>query len=223
VPVAVELLDHTVMDSSIKLNTLKENGCLLFVEYFYQFRDKISNIHDLLKGNIYPDGKIVEHAHDIVSINNLWHSRKNALNMAIKNTLGDRRQFTIIEDTAVSIDHLYEYVIYLLSLYNKYDLQYVIYGHAGNGNLHTRPILDSRNNFDDRLHSKQTSILKNITYKAFKKIFEYRGTITAEHGDGISRTPFIKNVYNNFVYSYFSYLKKSFDPLNLLNPGKKIP
>jgi FAD/FMN-containing dehydrogenase len=223
VPVAVELLDHTVMDSSIKLNTLKENGCLLFVEYFYQFQDKISNIHDLLKRNIYPDGKIVEHAHDVVSINNLWHSRKNALNMAIKNTLGDRRQFTIIEDAAVSIDHLYEYVIYLLSLYNKYDLQYVIYGHAGNGNLHTRPILDSRNNFDDRLHSKHASILKNITYKAFKKIFEYRGTITAEHGDGISRTPFIKNVYNNFVYSYFSYLKKSFDPLNLLNPGKKIP
>ena len=143
--------------------------------------------------------------------------------MAIKNTLGDRRQFTIIEDTAVSIDHLYEYVIYLLSLYNKYDLQYVIYGHAGNGNLHTRPILDSRNNFEDRLHSKQASILKNITYKTFKKIFEYRGTITAEHGDGISRTPFIKNVYNNFVYSYFSYLKKSFDPLNLLNPGKKVP
>lgn len=222
VPVAVELLDNSVMDSSIKLNTLNENGCLLFVEYFYQFRDKISNIQDLLKKSIYPDGKIVEHAHDMVSINKLWHSRKNALNMAIKNTLGNRRQFTIIEDTAVSIDHLYEYVIYLLSLYNKYDLQYVIYGHAGNGNLHTRPILDNHNNSDDHLHSKQARILKNITYETFKKIFEYRGTITAEHGDGISRTPFIKNVYNNFVYSYFSYLKKSFDPLNLLNPGKKV-
>jgi glycolate oxidase len=220
-PVAIELLDSSVMDSSIKVNTLNENGCLLFVEYFYQFREKISNIHDLLKRSIYPDGKIVEHAHDIASINKLWHSRKNALNMAIKNTVGNRRQFTIIEDTAVSIDHLHEYVIYLLSLYKKYDLQYVIYGHVGNGNLHTRPILDNYNISDDR-HSKHAGILQNITYETFEKIFEYRGTITAEHGDGISRTPFIKNVYNNFVYSYFSYLKKSFDPLNLLNPGKKV-
>ena len=222
-PVAVELLDYSVMDSSIKSNALNENGCLLFIEYFYQFRDKISNIHDLLKGSIYSDGRIVEHAHDIVSINKLWHSRKNALNMAIKNTIGNRKQFTIIEDTAVSINHLHEYVIYLLSLYNKYDLQYVIYGHIGNGNLHTRPILDNDNNSEDYLHSKQERILQNITYGTFKKIFEYRGTITAEHGDGISRTPFIKNVYNNFVYSYFSYLKKSLDPLNLLNPGKKVP
>ncbi|WP_458747623.1 FAD-linked oxidase C-terminal domain-containing protein [Candidatus Nitrosocosmicus sp. T] len=52
-------------------------------------------------------------------------------------------------------------------------------------------------------------------------MFEYRGTITAEHGNGISRTTFIKNIYNNFVYSYFSYLKKLLDPLNLLNLGKK--
>ena len=176
------------MDSSIKLNTLNENGCLLFVEYFYQFRDKISNIHDLLKRSIYPDGKIVEHAHDIVSIDKLWHSRKNALNMAIKNTVGNRRPFTIIEDTAARLIIFHEYVIHLLSLYNKYDLQYVIYGHVGNGNLHTRPILDNHNNSEDHLHSKQAKILQNITYETFKKIFEYRGTITAEHGDGISRT-----------------------------------
>ncbi|MDN5845197.1 MAG: hypothetical protein L0H53_02860, partial [Candidatus Nitrosocosmicus sp.] len=64
---------------------------------------------------------------------------------------------------------LHEYVIYLLSLYNKYDLQYVIYGHAGNGNLHTRPILDDHNNSEDHLHSKQARILKNLTHETFKK------------------------------------------------------
>ena len=149
-------------------------------------------------------------------------SRRNALNTAIKYTVGNRKPFTIFEDTAVSIDHLYEYIVYMLTLYNKYNLSYVIYGHLGNGNLHTRPIITNSGKSDNLLDSKQTKMLGDITKLIFKKVHEYKGTITAEHGDGISRTPYIKNVYNDFILSYFSYIKKSFDPLSILNPGKII-
>ncbi|HSA74833.1 MAG TPA: FAD-binding oxidoreductase [Candidatus Nitrosocosmicus sp.] len=221
-PVALELLDTPVMDSSIKSVTKNKDGCLLFIEYFYLYRDEINTITKLLRNAIYSEGRIIEQAHDIDSINNLWSSRRNALNMAIKYTVGNRKPFTIFEDTAVSIDHLYEYIIYMLTLYNKYDLSYVIYGHLGNGNLHTRPIITDSGHSDNLLNPKQTKILQDITNLIFKKVQEYKGTITAEHGDGISRTPYINNVYNDYIISYFTYVKKSFDPLNILNPGKII-
>ncbi len=221
-PVALELLDASVMDSSIKSATANHNGCLLFIEYFYQYRSQINSIFELLKNAIGSEGKVLEHAHDVDSINKLWSSRKNALNMAIRYTVGNRKPFTIFEDTAVSVSHLYEYVTYILTLYKEYNLSYVMYGHLGNGNLHTRPIVSDDGYSDNQLHSKQTMILDNITHLIFSKIREYKGTITAEHGDGISRTPYIKNVYNSFILSYFKYIKKSFDPLNILNPGKII-
>jgi FAD/FMN-containing dehydrogenase len=221
-PVALELLDTPVMDSSIKSVTKSKDGCLLFIEYFYLYREEINTITKLLRNAIYSEGRIIEQAHDLDSINNLWSSRRNALNMAIRYTVGNRKPFTIFEDTAVSIDHLYEYIIYILTLYNKYDLSYVIYGHLGNGNLHTRPITTDSDHCDDLLNPKQTKMLENITNLIFKKVQEYKGTITAEHGDGISRTPYINNVYNDSIISYFTYIKKSFDPLNILNPGKII-
>ena len=110
----------------------------------------------------------------------------------------------------------------MLALYNKYNLSYVIYGHLGNGNLHTRPLITDSSSSDDLLNLTQTKMLHDITNSIFKKVKEYRGTITAEHGDGISRTPYIKNVYNSFILSYFKYIKKSFDPSNILNPGKIV-
>ena len=219
-PVALELLDSPVMDSSIKSMTALNNGCLVFIEYFYQYQGEINTISKLLRNAIYSEGKVVEQAHDVDSINNLWGSRRNALNMAIKYTVGNRKPFTIFEDTAVSVNHLYEYITYMLALYNKYDLSYVIYGHLGNGNLHTRPIITDSNNSDNVLNLTQTKMLGDITNLIFKKVKEYKGTITAEHGDGISRTPYIRNVYNSFILYYFEYIKRSFDPSNILNPGK---
>lgn len=221
-PVALELLDTPVMDSSIKYVTKNKDGCLLFIEYFYSYNEEINTITSLLRNAIYLEGKVLEQAHDLNSITNLWNSRRNALNMAIRYTVGNRKPFTIFEDTAVSIEHLYDYIVYMLALYKKYDLPYVIYGHLGNGNLHTRPIIIDSNESDGQLDSKQMKILEDITNLIFKKVQEYRGTITAEHGDGIFRTPYIRNVYNDFILSYFTYVKKSFDPLNILNPGKII-
>lgn len=220
-PVAMELLDSSVMDSYIKsTTTFDKNGCLVFVEYFYQSKDKINFISKSLAKKVIPDGKILEHAHDAVSIESLWNSRKNALNMAIKNTVGKRKPLSMIEDITVSVDYLHDYLIYLLMLYREYELHYVIYGHLGNGNLHTRPIIDSNSN--NISYSKEKLILEKIIASLFVKVHDLRGTITGEHGDGISRSPFIMNMYGNFVYGYFKYLKRSFDPLNILNRGKKI-
>lgn len=221
-PVAIELLDESVMDANIKSTIAIENGCLLFIEYFYQMEDEINNLQKALQDTIQPDGKIIDHAHDLISINNLWNSRKNALNTAIKNTIGNRKPLTLFEDTAVSINYIYDYVTHILKLYKEHNLSYVIYGHLGNGNLHTRPITGDDIFTDKWSHRKQSEALKCLTHSIFNKVHEFRGTITAEHGDGISRTPYIKNVYDERVVNCFRQIKSSLDSLNILNPGKIV-
>ena len=221
-PVALELLDESVMDASIKSTIANGSGSLLFIEYFYQSENKINTLQKSLTNAIHPDGKIIEQAHDMNSINNLWNSRKNALNTAIKHTVGDRKLSTLFEDTAVSVDYIYDYVTNVLNLYKEHNLSYVMYGHLGNGNLHTRPIGtdDAYTNYQS--HYGYSEIMDHLTNSIFAKVHKYRGTITAEHGDGISRTPYIQDMYNAHVVRCFKYVKDSLDLLNILNPGKIV-
>lgn len=219
-PIAMELLDSSVMDSFIESIVTNKKDCLIFIEYSYNKEHNINFIYNSLRDAIYPDGEIIEEAHDELSITKLWHSRKNALNIAIKNTVGTRKPFAIIEDTVVNPNYMNEYVKFLLCIYQKLNLSYVIYGHVGDGNLHTRPIICD--DTDYMSSHKLDTLLKNLANTVFKKVIELKGTITGEHGDGIARTPYIRMMYGDYVYSYFKYLKTSFDPTNRLNPGKKV-
>jgi len=94
----------------------------------------------------------------------------------------------------------------------KHNTKCIIYGHAGNGNVHVRLIAE-------RIKIKD---IKNIAKEYFGEIIKLEGTITAEHGDGLARTEFIKKQYGVKNYQIFKEVKKLFDPNNILNPGKII-
>jgi len=104
-------------------------------------------------------------------------------------------------------------VFSLLNKINKkYNTKSIVYGHAGNGNVHVRLISDR----------KKIKNIKNIAIEYFDEIMKLEGTITAEHGDGLARSEFIKNKYGAKNYQIFRKIKKYFDPDNILNPGKII-
>ncbi len=104
----------------------------------------------------------------------------------------------------------------LFSVLNKINKKYktrsIVYGHVGNGNIHVRLISDR----------KKITIVKNIAIQYFEEVIKLRGTITAEHGDGLARSEFIKMQYGTKNYRVFTEIKKYFDPKNVLNPGKII-
>lgn len=106
----------------------------------------------------------------------------------MKLAFGSRKPVGIIEDTVVPPALLHYYLKYLLGLYKKYDISYVIYGHAGNGNLHTRPFIDFESERDKK-------ILDIITEEVFRFIVLHGGTISGEHGDGLARTKYIPIMY----------------------------
>jgi glycolate oxidase len=110
---------------------------------------------------------------------------------------------------------LHAYTQYLLQSYIDNKLDYVVYGHVGDGNLHTRPLID--------MNSKaEVDLIERIAQQIFNKVIRTGGTITGEHGDGLGRLKYIPSMYGNEIYSIFLQIKKIFDPKFLMNPGKKI-
>jgi FAD/FMN-containing dehydrogenase len=110
---------------------------------------------------------------------------------------------------------LHDYLIFLLKLLDTYDLDYVIYGHAGNGNLHLRPIVDF-NSKDWRY------LMDTLAEKVFRHISKIRGSISGEHGDGLLRTKYVPMMYGETMYDIFKQIKLIFDDKKIMNPGKKV-
>ncbi|MFZ0741733.1 MAG: FAD-binding oxidoreductase [Nitrososphaeraceae archaeon] len=212
-PTALEMLDSSVVSSDRK--SFNDSGCLLFVEFS---GDNIVDVEAKLykcKSRVEGNGQVLHTAFDPISIRHIWESRKNALNNIMKFTVGSRRPVGLIEDTVVRPDLLFEYSLYLKQLYSEYNLDYVMYGHVGNGNLHTRPMVDIE-------ESSEINLLEGLAKRVFKRVIDYGGTITGEHGDGLARSKYVQQVYGNRIYSLFKQIKHLFDPQLIMNPGKKV-
>ncbi|MGB7557325.1 MAG: FAD-binding oxidoreductase [Nitrososphaeraceae archaeon] len=212
-PTALEMLDSSVVSSDRK--SFNDSGCLLFVEFSGDNRVDVEAKLYKCKSRVEGNGQVLHTAFDPISIRHIWESRKNALNNIMKFTVGSRRPVGLIEDTVVRPDLLFEYSLYLKQLYSEYNLDYVMYGHVGNGNLHTRPMVDIE-------ESSEINLLEGLAKRVFKRVIDYGGTITGEHGDGLARSKYVQQVYGNRIYSLFKQIKHLFDPQLIMNPGKKV-
>lgn len=220
-PVALEVLDHTVFRNfdvqaypKVRDN-VTDGGTLLFVEFAGDSLKDIEQRVTMCNHKLSPISKIIETVADDNSSRQIWGARKSALNNALKMTVGSRKPVGLIEDTVVNPNMLYDYTRFLLQKYNDNKLDYVIYGHAGNGNLHTRPLIDTESR-------TELELLNIVGEDVFTKVISCGGTITGEHGDGIARSKYIKFLYGTQLVSIFEQIKKMFDPRFIMNPGKKV-
>jgi glycolate oxidase len=213
-PIAIEVLDHTVLDMA-PLNGPSRGGSLLFVEFADEMLHGIEQRVTICRDKLSSVSTTLETVTDENSSRQIWGARRSALNNAMKMTVGSRKPVGLIEDTVVNPNMLHDYTRFLLQQYRDNKLDYVIYGHAGNGNLHTRPIIDTES-------GTELELFNNVADKVFTKVINCGGTITGEHGDGIGRTKYIEIMYGTQVVSVFEQVKKLFDPKFLMNPGKKV-
>ncbi len=144
-----------------------------------------------------------------------WAIRRESFNLLRKHVRG-RHTAPFIDDIAVSPELLPQFLPELQSILDGYpDLVFTIAGHAGNGNFHIIPLMDFKN-------SKQVTAIPELSEKVYDLVGRYRGTITAEHNDGIVRTPFLGKMFLPEMLELFRRTKEIFDPRYLLNPGKKV-
>ena len=211
-PVALEMLDHTVISRSGRND---DAGCLLFVEFAGNSRkieERLAACREDLAGKC----SVLEYASDEQSMAKIWRARKGALNDIMKLTVGSRKPIGLIEDTVVRPELLAGHAASLLQTYRENKLDYVMYGHVGDGNMHTRPLVDTSS-------EKEVELIKRIAGKIFEQVIRSGGTITGEHGDGLARVGYIEMMYGRQLAGLFSKVKGLLDPAFTMNPGKKVP
>ena len=113
------------------------------------------------------------------------------------------------------MEKLPEFLPRLNEILSRYDLTYTIAGHVGDGNFHIIPLMDLS---DQKSHE----IIKKLSEEVYDLVLDFKGSITAEHNDGLIRTPYLEKMYGPKVYKLFIETKKIFDPKNIFNPGKKV-
>jgi len=143
-----------------------------------------------------------------------WVIRRESFNL-LRNHIHGKRTAPFIDDFAVRPEYLPEFLPRLNKILSQYDIIYTIQGHLGDGNFHIIPLMD----FKD---PKTKDIIKELSDQVYALIINYHGTITAEHNDGLIRTPFLEKMYGSAVTALFAETKKIFDPAGIFNPGKKV-
>ena len=141
--------------------------------------------------------------------------RRQSFNLLRHHTRG-KRTAPFIDDLIVPPSVLPEFLPKLQAIFKKYPkLVYTVAGHLGDGNFHIIPLMDMQK-------KESKDIIFDLLKEVHELVFQYGGSMTAEHNDGIIRTPFLKDMYGQEVCDLFLKTKEAFDPKNILNPGKKV-
>lgn len=148
------------------------------------------------------------------NINKALELRKAGLGL-LGNMVGDRKAVACIEDTAVALEDLKDFIGEFTQIMKDYGQDAVYYAHAGAGELHLRPILNLKN-------SEDVGLFRQITTDVAKLTKKYKGSFSGEHGDGIVRAEFIPLMIGEKNYELLKRIKSYFDPFNIFNPGKIV-
>jgi len=143
-----------------------------------------------------------------------WLMRRNSFKILTEQTKG-KRSAPFVEDFCIDPDLVPEFLPKAFALLKRHGIKANIAGHAGNGNFHIIPLMDLRQ------ESEQTKILP-VADEFYALVAEYHGSISAEHNDGILRTPYLEGMFGAKMTALFAAVKHIFDPQNIFNPGKKV-
>lgn len=143
-----------------------------------------------------------------------WVIRRESFNLLRKH-VKDKRTAPFIDDFIVNAEKMPEFLPELNLILKKYDIFYTIAGHVGDGNFHIIPLM----NLSD---PRSKDIIRKLSDEVYSLVIRYHGSITAEHNDGLIRTPYLEKMYGKEICGLFKDVKKIFDPLGIFNPRKKV-
>jgi FAD/FMN-containing dehydrogenase/Fe-S oxidoreductase len=147
-------------------------------------------------------------------INRIIELRKAGLGL-LGSIVGDNKAADSIEDTAVELSDLPNYIAEFAAMMKKYNQDAIYYAHAGAGEIHLRPVLN--------LKKKEDVVLfRTIATEVAHLVKKYRGSLSGEHGDGIVRGEFLPFMIGEKNYELLKRIKFAFDPNAILNIGKIV-
>ncbi len=222
-PSAVELMDHYILDAT--RNNITYSHYMFFVEgepqaiLVIELRDKEDEPLKERAAAVIADLQAAGLGYHYPVVWNeqarlVWELRKAGLGL-LSNMPGDAKPVPVVEDTAVHIDDLPEYIREFNQILQKYGLSAVHYAHAGSGELHLRPIIN--------LKTPEGNLLfRTIAEEVSRLVKKYNGSLSGEHGDGRLRGEFIPYMLGDEIYKLLKELKNVWDPQHVFNPGKIV-
>src|SRR5260370_4100857 len=216
-PAAIEHIDQPLLDQTkgqlhfqpardlLELNA-KPCQSILLVEFYDDVAERLSILQTRKLGL---RTKILM---DPAQMNLVWSVRKSGLSL-LTGCIGAAKPVAFIEDAAVRPAQLPAYVAGLQSIMKPLGVEASYYGHAASGLLHVRPVLDLHDAADlkkFRQVADQTSAL----------VRQFKGSLSAEHGVGIARAEYMREQLGDELLGLMRAIKRTFDPKNILNPGK---
>lgn len=218
-----EMMDKVILDCTKENLLYRENRffiegnpeAILLLELKADTEEDVCRQTDLLTADLEKTG--LSYAFPVLqdeAIHKALELRKAGLGL-LGNMVGDKKTAACIEDTAVALDDLADYISEFSRLMKQYNQKAVYYAHAGAGELHLRPILNLKREEDVMLFRKITTDVAHLVKK-------YNGSMSGEHGDGIVRSEFIRMMTGDENYKILKRVKTAFDPQNIFNPGKII-
>jgi FAD/FMN-containing dehydrogenase/Fe-S oxidoreductase len=227
-PAAVELIDNTILtlcrevpEYARLLATFIPPGqgqphCLLVTEFYGESEAELKAKIERLKTHLGRE-KIKATLTPAITPgqqSNVWGVRKAGLGL-LMSMKGDYKPLAFIEDCAVPVEHLADYVSRIEKFCRELGTQVVYHAHASAGCLHIRPLINTK-------IAPEVSKLPVIASFAAGLLNQYGGTFSSEHGDGRARSWLNERFFGPALYGLYKEVKQAFDPHNLLNPGNIV-
>lgn len=213
-PSKMEILDHNAInkvEDYAGLGLPREAAAILLVE--------VDGDPDVLTKEL----KIIEEALKEINVKNiqvatdkeeedrLWKVRK-----LVSPAIVTSGYTKISEDATVPLSKIPDMFKKIDEIKDRYDLNIVVFGHAGDGNLHPTINTDMRD-------LKEVRRVENAVEEIFNYAIELGGTLSGEHGIGTMKKAFLANEISDDGVEFQKSIKKALDPSNILNPGKIFP
>lgn len=225
-PSASELLDKMLMDLAraqpewAKRMHFVEGDpeAVLLTEYYGDSEREVAGKLERLESHLRSRGwnGTVLRITDPVRQNDIWEVRKAGLNILMSRR-SDYKAIPGIEDVSVPQEQLAEYLEQVLDFCSTQDdiPDVAVYAHASAGCLHVRPLINLK-------HQKGVDTIAAVCNFAADLAVKYRGAMSGEHGDGLARSELNPRIFGENLYGALQDVKRTFDPDNLMNPGKVV-
>ena len=223
-PTAVELIDKTILDmarGSLEFSRLTtfiqgEPAALLAVEFYGETQAELESQLEKLEKTLKSAGfgYAFVRCFTAEAKSRVWETRKAGLGL-LMGMKGDAKPVGFVEDAAVPIAHLPEYVRRFDEIVTAHDTTAAYYAHASVGLLHNRPIVNLKSETDiQKMH--------DIAREVRDLLMELDGAMSGEHGDGLVRSEWIESMFGSEIYQALTEVKRAFDPNGIMNPGKIV-
>lgn len=208
-PSAVEIMDVfgiRTYREKMGLDIPEKYHAVLLVEF--------DEVNDTMKEYVIKEAKkqgIAYHLfEDSQEINLAWDIRESVLLKIKREHEGpDQKYISFVDDLGVPVENLSQFISEISSIFEDRKIEFVVYGHVGEGNIHIRPLIKKEG---------WKESMRGLADLLVKAAFRYNGTVTGEHGSGRNRSFYIREEWGDRIYDYFREIKEIFDPQGIMNP-----